>query len=375
VPLPAPFGNLPIDVRPALAGVLTPKAEVLKLQLAAAYAKGYCGGGKLQLEGSSKLAGLSVLGVELPTDQVVNQAINVLGQGSINLGQLDITKLGLPPAVAALGQSVLQPILSQVNIPIPELLASVKIVPGAQTRTATSLTQTALGVSIDVAGQPVARLAIGRASVGADSVDCAGAPPRSASEAALQCTNRRLVLIDVLQGKKKVHLYGAADKRYIGKTVRIFFRASGRRVATTKVRSDGTFRVNAKLPRKSLIGTNAARYQARVGKERSLKLKLTRRMIVRRVRVEGGQVKILGRVVRPLAKPARTIEVRRRVSCKKWEVVKRIRPSRSGAFSTSVAAPDKALAGTYRFATRVRKNRHNAKTYPTFTLPRYVDLT
>jgi hypothetical protein len=40
----------------------------------------------------------------------------------------------------------------------------------------------------------------------------------------------------------------------------------------------------------------------------------------------------------------------------------------------SVAAPPNQLAAVYRFATRVRKTSTNPKTFPTFTLPRYVDL-
>ena len=106
-----------------------------------------------------------------------------------------------------------------------------------------------------------------------------------------------------------------------------------------------------------------------------MRLKLRRRMVVRSVRVSGGKVRIRGVVTKPLAAPARTIEVRRRVSCKRWVLVKRIKPKRDGSWSTTVDAPPSQQAAAYRLATKVRKFRRNPKTYPTFTLPRYVDLT
>ena len=40
----------------------------------------------------------------------------------------------------------------------------------------------------------------------------------------------------------------------------------------------------------------------------------------------------------------------------------------------TVSAPPKQQAAVYRFETRVRKNYSNPKLFPTFTLPRYVDL-
>ena len=91
-------------------------------------------------------------------------------------------------------------------------------------------------------------------------------------------------------------------------------------------------------------------------------------------RVSTVRVMFSGRISRPLTNPVRSIEVRRRVSCQRWVLVKRIKPSRDGRFTTVVTAPPTALAGTYRFATKVRKTRRNRKTFPTFTLPRYVDL-
>lgn len=78
--------------------------------------------------------------------------------------------------------------------------------------------------------------------------------------------------------------------------------------------------------------------------------------------------------MQPLASPVRTITVKRRISCKSWRVVKRIKPSENGTFRVNVAAPPTGASAVYRLSTRVRKVRSNPKTYPTFTLPRAVAL-
>jgi hypothetical protein len=366
-PVATPLGT--VDLRPqlrVLAGGLQ-SLDVLRLRTAVSDASGRCDGGAARLDGTSRVAGLSVLGLELPTDRAVTETIQVLGGGTISPSQFDLGALlpgvTLTPAL----ESTIRGLLPTIQLPAS--VAEVRVTPGSTTRTGDRLVQRALGVAISIGERSVADLTFGEASVGATDVACG-----SVATAALQCTTRRLVLIDVLPGRRRVQLVGAADRRYIGRTVNIFFNATGRRVARARVRQDGTFRTTAAMPPRRFRGTNGARYQARIGRQRSLRLKLQRRMIVRSLRLSGGVVRIAGRVTGPLATPVRTIEVRRRQSCRRWVVVKRIRPNRRGEFSTTVAAPASQLAATYRFATRVRKTTSNPKTYPTFTLPRHVDL-
>jgi hypothetical protein len=50
-----------------------------------------------------------------------------------------------------------------------------------------------------------------------------------------------------------------------------------------------------------------ARYQARIGRERSLDLKLLRRMLVEEMSSSDGDVTIKGRVLGPLGKPTHVI--------------------------------------------------------------------
>jgi len=97
-------------------------------------------------------------------------------------------------------------------------------------------------------------------------------------------------------------------------------------------------------------------------------------MVVSRLVSKAGRVTISGRVIRPLGSPVQTIVVKRRVSCRKSEVVARIKPSRKGTFRVNVAAPPRTLAATYRLSTRVRKFTSNPKLFPTYTLPRSVEV-
>ena len=62
------------------------------------------------------------------------------------------------------------------------------------------------------------------------------------------------------------------------------------------------------------------------------------------------------------------------MSCGRFKVVKRFKPRADGSFRVTLPAPRSGLAAAYRLQTRVRKFTTNPKTFPTFTLPRYVDL-
>lgn len=154
----------------------------------------------------------------------------------------------------------------------------------------------------------------------------------------------------------------------------IKYRARGNRVvARARVRANGSFTTTAPVPPRSVRATNASRYTAVRGSERSLPLKLVRRMRTSSVRSSGGFVTIRGQVTRPLAAPVQTIRLIRRVACGRSQVVKRFKPRADGTFTVRVKASDRPAV--YRAVTRVRKVATNRKTYPTATLPRGVDLS
>jgi hypothetical protein len=388
LPLPLPELPLPIavpdvgtvDLRPALVGLLPqlrlPKIDLLRLQAATAQATARCVDGRPALDGVSQVSGLNVLGQELPVGEAVERAVTLIDSSSIDPSTADLTKVVLPSGVA-LTDSVRAALQSALDalppIQIPATLAQVKVTPGQRSGGADTLLQQALRLEVSVLGRQLADLVIGEAAVSAVGVDCS--PAAAANAARLECTKRRLVLADVVERGDRVRLVGAADRSLAGRRVRIVFTGTRETVAKAVGRSGGGFATTSRLPRRSLRGTNRERFQAVLGRERSFDLKLRRRMLVSRTTSARGKVTIAGRVVRPLARPARAIEVRRRVSCNRWALVKRVRPDRRGRFRVTVAAPPGQLAGVYRLATRVRKTTRNPKTYETFTLPQAIAFT
>jgi len=293
--------------------------------------------------------------------------IDVLDSTDIDPSRLTPDQLGLLPGT---NLTLLQEALDRIpSITIPATAATVRVQPGRKTEGGGKLTQHALDVTITLGGQNVLDLTVGEATVGAAAVNCGGV-----ADLALQCTTRRIVLIDVLRSRGRVKLFGVADRRFTGRRVTIRFTATNKVVARPVVRRTGLFTATAPLPRRKIRATNKTRYIARIGKEKSFKLKLVRRMLVSSTRVRSRKVTITGRVVLPLAAPVRQIVVKRRVSCGRYRVIKRFTPPPSGRFRVTLGGPPSRQAAAYRLQTRVRKFTSNPKTYPTFTLPRYVDL-
>jgi DNA-binding beta-propeller fold protein YncE len=178
----------------------------------------------------------------------------------------------------------------------------------------------------------------------------------TAAELVLRCANRKLVLTDVMMRTGGVSLVGVADKSLAGQHVQIVFSA-GKTIATAVVGADGWFSATAPLPKKSIRGTNRARYTAVVGNEKSLALKLTRRVVMEPLTSKAGIVTLTGQVIPPLTKPAAEILVQAQVSCTQWKTTARKPAHASGRFEVSVAAPAGQQAAVYRVSTAVRKNR------------------
>ena len=223
------------------------------------------------------------------------------------------------------------------------------------------LTQRALHATLTLAGQPILDTVAGEAKVGragacpppagdaptvaqgepaAPVVPNAKAAALSASAQLLACTDRKLILLDVLPGGGKVKIKGAADRALVGRNVKIRLRATGKVVASAKVGKDGFFTTTAPLPPRAIRTSNAARYRAELGKELSLPLKLHRRMALTRLTSASGKVTVAGRVELPLSHPADTIRLVRRVSCHKTVLVRSFRPASDGSFEVTVAAPE-----------------------------------
>ncbi len=391
--------SLSLDLKPALSALLPNgalPASIVSADAVLAYAGARCAGGRAVPFSTSSVTGLKVLGQPVVVDSALDSTLNLIDTASIDPSQLDplalvptatLDQILGAPLLSGLVQSTLKPVIQSLldglpTIVIPATVANVKLTSGEKSEVDGLLTQQALRVQISVLSQPIADVVLGEARVNVRGADCTPpapppvvqAPP-TATDLALQCTTRRLVLEDVVSRNGRVSLIGAADKALAGKSVSIRFLATGKTVATTRVGADGSFRATAPMPSKAIRSTNRARYQAIIGNEKSLDLKLQRRMVLSGVSVEGGKVTISGRISRPLSRPASVITVTRRVSCRKNAVVARIKPKADGTFRVTVAAPEGQLAAVYRLGTFVRKTASNPKTFPTFTLPRAVDLS
>ncbi|HEX4106871.1 MAG TPA: hypothetical protein VHX88_01980 [Solirubrobacteraceae bacterium] len=403
-------GDLTGALQNVLDGVLSNvlNGEIVALNVAQANVKADCttGTGTPSLSGNAQLAGLSVLGIPIPLDGTVDPILNLLN--TENLDQLNINSVVnelLPGVIQTLGlqsiatgngllapvvneleqnlapelQNALGPVLTPVLTALQPLLNSLidlQIHPDVQTQTSTSLAEEALTVQLKLLGQNILGGVLGEARINTSAVTCPTAAP--AAVLALQCTSRKLTLINVLQDGNHVDLLGAAQQSLDGQTVKIISTYNGKVVAEPKVNSSGFFQATAPLPPSSIRDTNSARYEAEdtIG-QKSLDLKLTRRMIVDSIASNHGQVTLHGQVVKPLATTSttQTIYVQRRVSCTTETTVKSVHPNAKGYWSVTVAAPPNAQAAVYRAETKVRKDQHNSKLFPTFTLPREVEIS
>jgi hypothetical protein len=402
-----------------LPAVQLPTAELLRVRGAMAYAAGSCEGGTPGVTGSSAVTGISVLGQDVPVGQVVDRLLTLIDTANIDPSQVALPAIDLgltqaqldlinavPAAKAALDAAVdaaraaIQAALdglAAVKVLDPTL-AQVKVTPGTQVKSGGAITQQALTVAITIAGQQLVEAVIGEARAASAGVDCddavvdpndvAGAtggvggtgagsfsaPSLTPTGATLQCTTRRLVLVDVLERNGRVKLFGVADGALVGRTVAIVFNATGDTVAHAKVARDGTFETTAPLPPRALRESNDARYMATLGDEESTNLKLRRRMLIDTMDSRNGKVTITGRVVRPLARPLAPITLTRRTSCTREVVEKRFKPRADGTFRVTVDAPRRAGTAVYRLTTRVRFSTDGSGVFKTYTLPRAVDL-
>jgi hypothetical protein len=196
------------------------------------------------------------------------------------------------------------------------------------------------------------------------------APITAVPEQALECSTRRLALIDVLDRGRSVSLYGAADKRYAGKRIAIRSQADGRVVARPRVSKAGLFRARAPLPPERWRDTNRARYTAVIGSQKSLALKLHRRMYFTSIRSAHGRLVLRGLVTKPHTQPRDTVVLRQRLTCRKQRVVARVRPDANGRFTIRLKVPKTGDVGVYRATTMV--GYPDGPDFRTYTLPGLV---
>jgi hypothetical protein len=347
-----------LDVRPAVrAARALADVALLEADAVSAVAGATCRDGALRLDGTASVRGLRVLGRPLPADRAGTHEVVLLPAVTLDLEALDLAAVPLPPALAAARERVeprLRAALAALpDLALPAVAATVDVLPGGQDRGPGRLVQHGLRVRARVLGAEVLDAAVGRAAVAGACAE----PP------ALRCTTRRLVLSDVVRREDRVRLRGAADPALAGELVELV-RDGHDVVARAVVGTDGAFAAAAPLPPRA-----DARYHARVGAQRSMALKLTRRMLVDRAAVEDGAVVVAGRITGPLAAPAAPVLVQQRVSCRRWRTIGRVTPGRGGRFVARAPAPSGADEVVVRLTTTVRRSTRSARTFPTATLP------
>jgi len=371
-----------------LASAKLPTVDLLRVRAAMAYAAGSCQAAAPSVNGSSTVAGVTVLGQEITLDRVVELTRTLTNTIDPSKASVTLSSLGLSSEQTALvagaasaklaevNQALQSALSSMGNVDIPLGVADIRITPGAQVKSADSVTQQALGVTVTIAGQKLIDAVVGEATVSAADVDCAEpvTDPETRTGATLGCSARRLVLVDVLERGGRVKLLGVADPALAGRKVALVFDATGRRVATARVDQDGSFATTAPLPPAAIRDSNAARYRAVLGNEESINLKLRRRMVIGSMTSRNRRVTITGRVLPPLARPLKKITLTRRVSCTEEKVVTRFMPRRDGSFRVTVKAPRGLGTVVYRMTTKVRNSSTATALFETYTLPRAVDI-
>ncbi len=356
--------------------------------------------GSLTTKAESRLAEVSVLGIKIDTGKSTDQAVPLLDTQNINAANLDLAKviiltpginLGLPGLQAFLDTTIKNLLTSLPPIKIPASLAQVRLAVADVNKTATTASASAARLTISLLGNNVLDLILGGAKVAAFG-DCpkpvaatripappvvarTPAPPVVAASipAALRCTDRRIVLEDVLLQGDRVRLRGFTTRKNAGRKVTLRSLADGTTVAQPTVRKDGSFSATVRRPARRFIGTDKARYRAVVGNRQSFDLKLTRRLQFTQLGSVGSRIRFTGRGIRPVV--GQSVEVRQRITCTRWKVIARTRVPASGLVRLAVAKPSKGTEAVYRLTTKVRfSERGSRKLFPTFTTPQSVKL-
>ncbi|HTU78222.1 MAG TPA: choice-of-anchor Q domain-containing protein [Solirubrobacteraceae bacterium] len=197
--------------------------------------------------------------------------------------------------------------------------------------------------------------------------------PEKVEELLLGCSKRELVLNDVLIRGGRVELNGSAAESLDGKKVKIIFDSS-KQVATAKVDSHDQFATTAPLPPASIRDSNSARYMAESSGQRSLNLKLNRRLQLENPTFSGGAVSLTGRVLPPLTKPIARVTVEQQLECGHTARVLTFKPAANGSFHVSIEVPAAAKAGIYRLTSTVRESTRSRHGFATYSLPLPVAL-
>jgi FG-GAP repeat len=218
-------------------------------------------------------------------------------------------------------------------------------------------------------GPPSTQTPSSAAVVGAAAVAGIASTPQAIEELLLGCSKHDLVLNDVFIRAGRVAISGSAAKSLVGKRVKILFNERGQ-VATATVGANGQYATTAPLPPARIREALDTRYTAEIGSERSLHVKLTRRLLQQPPKVAATTVTLTGLLTRPLTKPIAPVVVEQQLECGRTTIVKRFTPPANGRFRVTVTVPASARAGIFTLKSKVAANARSTRHgFTTYSLP------
>lgn len=372
---------------------------------------------------SERLLLSSVITIDQLLDRIVVHARPgtilslVIGSDRMTLRQLLTTSGGLLGAVNAvlpigtslssiLGQVTTQgqAALQDVDLPLPAGLLKATVTAATESGDGSHHTAEALKIEVDALGQPILHGVLARATLEADAADCGRnvpptepptTPPTTTpgtpqndnggtlgtiginnqyANFALQCTGQKVRLLDVRGSKGTTYIRGVAADEYVGQKVDIYLRNASRKVATVTVGNDGLFATRVPLPPKAWRNKNAARYYARVDDASSKRLKFARFVTATKLSSPSvGMVSFAGRIESKSHQRV-MVTIKERRTCTSYRTVAKVRTDRNGKFTAKFAAASDNKLVVYRAQTTIKKSPKAKRTFPTYSLPRIVNV-
>ena len=309
IPVPAELTQIPVsigpvkvatvDLTPAINAISSlPSRNLLEGGVVYSQALGVCSNGEPTLSGSSRILNASVLGLPIDASGTVDTAVNLVDTTSIALDTLDlqlaeVTLLGgvlnvdLGPGPRPAGADPRGH--ATAGGPGPGRAGQAhRLQPDARRRRARPARAACAGHprrALDRRPRDRDRRRRRRRLRAGRDAHRAGCPhhragaPRSRSPAPPASSRSSTSCAAVTTSASTA----PPTRAWAARSVSIVFQATGRTVARVRVQPDGSFTTTAPLPRRSIRNTNRARYVAKAAGERSLNLKLARRMVVTKI--------------------------------------------------------------------------------------------
>jgi hypothetical protein len=171
------------------------------------------------------------------------------------------------------------------------------------------------------------------------------------------CGKRQISLVRADVQGKRVMLSGIVGESVANQRVELsvrYLKSKRKPESLGAVRADrnGLFKARVKRPPNALF--TVARYRAKIGKARSVELKLPQSLASTSLRSRpGGMLEVRGQVDRTLLGKRRHPVVIKRIVCGRYRTVGQATPNASGVYVVRFAAPAIASAALYRAETKV----------------------